>query len=149
MIRGNIFKVISTLRSHLDSHPRVEEESTWIQGPTIKEPKKYKHETCSMTCGDTRRRRWWVHPVIGGSVDPPMEGPKVDKLSTDISITPSTTLGPHVNGRVDRPPYWSAQGRFHPTNLVHAWHLEAILIIHLWRFQEAVYPRAKKRHHAD
>ena len=73
-----------------------------------------------MICGDTRRRRWWVHPVIGGSADPPMEGPKVDKLSTDISITPSTTLGPHVRGGGSAdPPFWPDQGRFHPTDLVH------------------------------
>src|ERR671938_656122 len=77
----------STLRSLLDSHPRVKDESTWIHGPTIKEPKQYKHKTCSMTCGDTRRRRWWVHPIIGGSTDPPMEGSKVEKHSTDFSIT--------------------------------------------------------------
>ena len=74
-----------------------------------------------MTCGDTRRRRWWVYPVIGRSADPPMEGSKVDKHSTDFSINFSSTLGPHVRrgGSAD-PPYWPAQGRFHPTDLVHA-----------------------------
>src|ERR671927_1018247 len=94
----SLAKSLSTLRSLLDSHPRVEDESTWIHGPTTREPKEHKYETCSMTCGDTRRRRWWVYPVIGGSADPPMEGSKVDKHSTDFSITHSSNLGPHVKG---------------------------------------------------
>ena len=91
-------KSLSTLRSLLDSHPRVEDESTWIHGPTTKEPKQYKHKTCSMTCEDTRRRRWWVHPVIGGSADPLWRDPRWrSTLPTSASLH-STNLGPHVNG---------------------------------------------------
>ena len=73
-----------------------------------------------MTCGDTRRRRWWVHPILGGFGRPPMEGSKVDKYSTDFSITPLSNPRPTCQWGVSRPPYWSAQGQIHSIDFMHA-----------------------------
>src|SRR5919201_421950 len=97
-------KSLSTLRSLLDSHSRVEDESTWIHGPTTKEPKEHKHETCSMTCGDIRRRRWWVHPVIGGVGRPPYGGTQGGQALHRHQHHSLNNLGPTCQrGWVSRP----------------------------------------------